>query len=53
MVGYFQKGDVVMKMEFDDDADAAAEGSEMGLTARLTKKIKKEPVKDKSKITYT
>ncbi|XP_056627935.1 DNA topoisomerase 2-alpha [Triplophysa dalaica] len=43
-----KKGDVVMKMEFDDDADAAADGSEMGLTARLTKKIKKEPVKDKS-----
>ncbi|XP_026132839.1 DNA topoisomerase 2-alpha [Carassius auratus] len=39
---------VVMKMEFDDDADAAADGSEMGLTARLTKKIKKEPAKDKT-----
>uniref|UniRef100_A0A8C1MI95 DNA topoisomerase 2 n=1 Tax=Cyprinus carpio TaxID=7962 RepID=A0A8C1MI95_CYPCA len=40
---------VVMKMEFDDDADAAADGSEMGLTARLTKKVKKEPAKEKSK----
>uniref|UniRef100_A0A8C1LTD0 DNA topoisomerase II alpha n=1 Tax=Cyprinus carpio TaxID=7962 RepID=A0A8C1LTD0_CYPCA len=39
---------VVMKMEFDDDADAAADGSEMGLTARLTKKVKKEPAKEKS-----
>lgn len=42
-----------MKMEFDDEGDTAADGSEMGLTARLTKKIKKEPVKDKSKITHT
>lgn len=40
---------MVMKMEFDDDADAAADGSEMGLTARLTKKVKKEPAKEKSK----
>ncbi len=40
---------MVMKMEFDDEADAAADGSEMGLTARLTKKVKKEPAKDKSK----
>ncbi|XP_016378391.1 DNA topoisomerase 2-alpha [Sinocyclocheilus rhinocerous] len=38
---------VVMKMEFDD-ADAAADSSEMGLTARLTKKVKKEPAKHKS-----
>lgn len=45
--GILQKGDVVMKMEFDDEADAAADGSEMGLTARLTKKIKKGPVKGK------
>lgn len=42
-----------MKMEFDEDVDAAADGSEVGLAARLTKKIKKEPVKDKSKITCT
>ncbi|XP_077062065.1 DNA topoisomerase 2-alpha [Siphateles boraxobius] len=39
---------VVMKMEFDDEADVAADGSEIGLTARLTKKIKKEPAKDKN-----
>lgn len=41
---------MVMKMEFDDEADAAADGSQMGLTARLTKKVKKEPAKDKGKI---
>ncbi|KAL1264057.1 hypothetical protein QQF64_004412 [Cirrhinus molitorella] len=39
---------VVMKMEFDDEADAAADGSEVGLAARLTKKIKKEPAKNKN-----
>lgn len=40
---------VVMRMEFDD-ADAAADGSEMGLTARLTKKFKKEPAKGKTAV---
>lgn len=38
---------MVMKMEFDDEADAAADGTEVGLAARLTKKIKKEPTKVK------
>ncbi|XP_065109660.1 DNA topoisomerase 2-alpha [Paramisgurnus dabryanus] len=42
------KKDVVMKMEFDEDADAAADGSDVGLAARLTKKIKKEAGKDKN-----
>lgn len=43
---------MVMKMEFDDEADTAADGDEIGLTARLTKRIKKEPAKDKSKNTH-
>ncbi|XP_051968374.1 DNA topoisomerase 2-alpha [Xyrauchen texanus] len=43
-----EDGGVVMKMEFDE-ADTEADGSEMGLTARLTKKIKKEPAAKGSK----
>ncbi|KAF7704937.1 DNA topoisomerase 2-alpha [Silurus meridionalis] len=42
-------GSVVMKMEFgDEDADAGG-SQEMGLAARLTKKVKKEPKEKVSK----
>lgn len=45
--GSKKEAGLVMKMEFDDEADAAADGTGVGLAARLTKKIKKEPTKDK------
>lgn len=36
-------GSVVMKMEFGDEEAEAGDSPEMGLAARLTKKVKKEP----------
>lgn len=39
-------GSVVMKMEFGGEDEEAGDSPEMGLAARLTKKVKKEP-KDK------
>ncbi|XP_051522968.1 DNA topoisomerase 2-alpha-like isoform X2 [Myxocyprinus asiaticus] len=40
-----EDGGVVMKMEFDDEAGTGADGSEMGLTARISKKIKEPAAK--------
>ncbi|XP_027032692.1 DNA topoisomerase 2-alpha isoform X2 [Tachysurus fulvidraco] len=42
-------GSVVMKMEFGDEDADAGDSPEMGLAARLTKKVKKEPKEKGSK----